>query len=251
MKRILVLCQRKRSNESKWTENVIKTNETIKEYMDKIYPMYQKNYTFLSSCLDQDKGDPDCADFKFDFNPINQETINFIQERRSSYDIIILNTCPLPLFNPFIIYGLCELLVREGHFFILAINEKNISKNTTELYTYYFSHHKKILLKTIPENSKISETAVTFDNIGIAELMDNIFNWIKINDEIFFVKKSEYSNEYIIPLFQYLCKYYNPNLFKILPYHIQLFSKKVSKYCIEQNRGNIKLANEIINSRLF
>lgn len=109
MPRILVLCQRKKSFDTKknsfgFTDNFIVnvTTDRIEKYVKRyfkgqdVYIEYLIDYGSNTNMYD--------ADFKFHFEPnssntkIRIQSYQFIREHIGVYDMIILQTCPMPYF---------------------------------------------------------------------------------------------------------------------------------------------------------
>lgn len=109
MPRILVLCQRKKSFDTKknfagFTENFIV--DIITQRIEKYVKIYFKTNDVHVEYLTKYDSDPYLydADFKFHFEPnspdtkIRIESYQFIRDHIGVYDMIILQTCPMPYF---------------------------------------------------------------------------------------------------------------------------------------------------------
>lgn len=133
--RVLVLCQRKRT-ESGDKNTVRSTVESIAKFVESRYGNKDDiEYTFLTLCLPGDNI-PDCADVKMDFNMYHKDTQQWVSKHREYFDIIILNTCPFSFFPAHFWYGMYELLSERGDLYMMSINStriKNVLSNALDL----------------------------------------------------------------------------------------------------------------------
>jgi hypothetical protein len=255
IKKILIICQRKQT-ETNDKIRVETTNQTIQQYVDKLYPNFFKKYDYMTSGLTNDNITTNFANYMFDLDPTQTKSFNFIKEKYHSYDIIILNTCPLPFFNVFFYYSISKLLTKNGIFLILAINEK-IIENSLEIYRNFnikINNEIDQIFYNGPEN--IDTTNFIIKNLVQIQLperkiIQSLFEWKNINNEPVLILRTEPNPQYMQILIQELCKNMNNNLFKLLPYIVQLIFRNTAKYCINKNKGNIILANQINQISLF
>ena len=123
--KILVLCQRKKTDTND-KNTVNKTVNSITKFIESIYSDKDNfEYTFLTKCLLNDTL-PDCADIKMEFNMYNKKTQEWVFKNKGYFDIIILNTCPISFFPIHFWYGMYELLSNKGNLYMMAINSNNI-----------------------------------------------------------------------------------------------------------------------------
>lgn len=123
--RVLVLCQRKRTDTG--DKNAVRsTVESIAKFVESRYGNKDDiEYTFLTLCLPGDNI-PDCADVKMDFNMYHKDTQQWVSKHRGYFDIIILNTCPLKFFPAHFWYGMYELLSERGDLYMMAISSTKV-----------------------------------------------------------------------------------------------------------------------------
>jgi hypothetical protein len=252
IKKILILCQRKHSNNIKDNTQINIVNLKIQNYINIIYPNYFKQYTYITPCYSIEIDGPNCSDYKFEFNPENKDTYNFIKENLSSYDCVILNTCPIPLFNPFIFYGLSKLLRKNGHLLLLGTNVESF----IDTLGTYRRHNKydKTEFYNGPKELNITDEYIFAVSMQTESriIIQSLFEWTYVDDIPFLILKTNPSPQYITILIKYLCQHnLNNNLFKLLPFIIQQIFKNVSKYCIQKNKGNILLAQQILKIPLL
>lgn len=253
-KKILVLCQRKFSKTN--SENLIVQNyvKSIENYTNNLYPNALKTYTYLTDCVDIERDGSNCADFIFQFNPENKQTIEFIHEYKKTFDIIILQQCPIPFFNPFIIYGISRLLKTNGELHIVSLWLDKISDT---LYIYQAqnkSDQDSEFYKgpnTIEQRAKITDYYIQWPE-NVRNIIKSLFIWSSVGNIPVLVLKRIPDSDYILYLIEYFClqlknkKNYVQNLFILLPYPVQMYFKKAAKYCLIKNEGDLEVAKNIL-----
>lgn len=268
-KKILILCQRKYSD--KENELVQSYITSIKNYTSKLYPNTLIQYTYLSECLSKSYDGNNCADYIFEFNPQNNQTLEFIFEYKKYFDTIILHQCPVYYFNPFTIYALTKILKPSGQLHIISLWRDNIDNNTLHIYRtqnfndklseFYlglpnFIEKENQVLETNLEQ-KLENNTEEYDQwpVNVREILKCFFIWNNIENIPYLELKNIPNKNYISYLINYFCENikekYIKNLFISLEYPIQMYFKKVAKYCLLKNKGNVEYAKIILRMPIF
>lgn len=150
------------------------------------------------------------------FDPTNKETNKLIYGNKLYFNVILYIN---ETFNEFIFYSLAKLLTIKGNLFI-----SNKFRNSIEI------KNNKILIANKSYN-----------------IINRMFDFNIINNELFLVKKDRYQDNYITYLLNYLCKNFHYNLLMLLPKKIIKLFYDLSLYSIDNKQGNIVLANKIKN----
>ena len=153
---ILILCQRKCAKEEK--NLVTGINAKIKEYISKEYG--KKDYKYYWLC--EGVKDINCADFHFNFSMFNYNTQNFVETYKNYFDIVMLNTCPVPFFTPYDFFGIHSILKENGNLLINAINNKKVKYETG----YYMSNNSSLCPTPIAkEQIKLLFQLIVWENM--------------------------------------------------------------------------------------
>lgn len=124
MIKVLVLCQRRAGYGGDYYD-VHKTNHTINTIICK-YLNVSPEHLEVSYMRGGPKDQTDKVDYQIMFDD-NAETYEFIEQYKNYYDVIFLNTCPLPGMA-YTAKILKEIITENGTIFIGAVTENRIAE---------------------------------------------------------------------------------------------------------------------------
>ena len=123
-KRVLVMCQRKVSNLTQHVNSVAKTVSDINTY---IKTHFGGDATIEYLTYHHQEPQENYADHIFELSESNdkkEQIINFLEDHKEHYDIIILNTCPIRWLDFGMIY---KILSKDGILVVKLFGNKESS----------------------------------------------------------------------------------------------------------------------------
>ena len=217
--KILILCQRKQSTVD--TDKLLKANNNIKAFVESIYPFSNHDYTFLTDCPREKN--TCAADVKMNFDMMNEQTQNWVNINIGSFDLIIMNTCPVSLFRVDFWYGMYKLLKVNSRLYITNFSSNGGLNITSDVF---IDGAEKMTIIQPVKGEPLKAVNVLFD--------------VSFGD--FLLKNNEKENPVI---FTYLIKqscHRIREIYPILPEYIQKIIINICETAL-QNSDKLKLSS--------